>query len=108
MADVFLLIVRLLSFYMILYRSVFVNPLTVRTIDGADVSLQFHHHIVRSTGDLHSNFTVCFIDCNRAILWAMFALSQACFHHGSHYCGLGCRWCPGHSAQGPPMQRGPS
>jgi hypothetical protein len=68
MADVFLLIVRLLSFYTILYRSVFVSPSTVRTIVGADVGLQFHHHIVRSTGDLHVKFTVCFIDCNRAIL----------------------------------------
>jgi hypothetical protein len=52
MADVFLLIVRLLSFYTILYRSVFVNPSTVRTIDGADVGLQFDHHIVRLTGEV--------------------------------------------------------
>ena len=79
MADVFLLIVRLLSFYIILYRSVFVNPLTVRIIDGADVSLQFHHHIVRSTGDLHINFTLCFIDCIRAILVGVVRIESSMF-----------------------------
>ena len=79
MADVFLLILRLLQFYMILYRSVFINLLTVRTIDGADVSVQFHRHIVRSTGDIHVNFTVCFIDCNPAILVGVVRIDSGMF-----------------------------
>ena len=79
MTDVFVLIMQLLSFYMILYRSVFVNPLTVCTTDSTDVSFQFHLHIVRSTSDLHVKFTVCFIHHNRAILVAVVRINSGMF-----------------------------
>ena len=59
---------RLLSFYVILYRSMLANPLNVCITDSADVSLQFHQHVIRSSYGLSANFTVCFIADCRAIL----------------------------------------
>jgi hypothetical protein len=108
MVDVFLLIVRLLSFYTILYRSVFVNPSTVRTIVGADIGLQFHHHFVRLTGDLNVKFTVCFIDCSRAIMVGVVRIESSLLYIVAAICGIVCRRYPGRSTQGLPMQRGPS
>jgi len=41
-----------------------------------------------STVDLRVNFTVCFMDCNWAILVGVVRIIyRACSHRGSHYCG---------------------
>ena len=68
MAVVFLFVVRFLSFYTILYRSVFAYSLNVCTVDSADVGLQSDYHIVRSSCDLPAKFTGCVFDHSRVIL----------------------------------------
>jgi hypothetical protein len=48
MADVYLIMARLSLFYLIFYRSVFVNLPNICTTDGADVCLQLHQYVVLS------------------------------------------------------------